>query len=757
MSAVTHVHPDSIRDLLNATHGDPFSVLGAHLVPEDQLAIRALRPTAKTLTVIVDSTDERFEMTRSRPEGFFEVTIPGGQVLYHFEEATWAGQTRTFYDPYEFSALLTDYDLYLLGEGKHLYSYEKLGAHVTEIDGIKGVNFAVWAPSAQRVSVVGEFNDWDARVHPMRLHPGNGVWELFIPGLGEGTVYRYNVFSRYNGYRADKSDPYGFLMEKRPQNASVVCDLSGYKWGDEAWLEARQTQDPLTSAWSIYEVHAGSWKRKEDGAWLTYRELADALVPYVKDMGYTHIELMPIAEHPLDESWGYQVTGYYAATSRYGMPKDFMYFVDQCHQNNIGVILDWVPAHFPKDGYALSFFDGTHLYSHADPRRGEHPDWGTYIFNYGRNEVRNFLISNALFWLREYHIDGLRVDAVSSILYHDFSRKAGEWLPNQHGGRENLEAIGFLHEFNAVVHAEFPGAVTIAEESTSWPMVSRPIYLGGLGFTFKWNMGWMHDTLDYMKLDPIFRRYGHSHVTFSLFYAFSENFVLSLSHDEVVHLKGSLVQKMAGDWWQKFASLRLLLAYQYTHPGKKLNFMGAEIAQWREWSEMRQLDWDLLVYPTHTGIQNWVRDLNRLLRAEPALQQHDFDLAGFQWIEVNDNENSVFAYLRLADDPKDFLVVALNFTPVVRRGYRIGVPEAGFYKEILNSDSTYYGGSDVGNGGGLQTDAIPYHIYQQSLKLTLPPLGAVVFKLERSAASEQPTGDAAHGERDADDAGSAAS
>ncbi len=760
MSAVTHVHPDAIRDLLNATHGDPFSVLGAHLVPENQLSIRALRPTAQALTVIIDSTDERLAMTQIRPEGFFEVTIPGGQVLYHFEEQTRDGRTHTFYDPYEFPALLTDYDLYLLGEGKHLYSYEKLGAHVTEIDGIKGVNFAVWAPSAQRVSVVGEFNGWDARVHPMRLHPSNGVWELFIPGLGTGTVYRYNVFSRYNGYRADKSDPYAFFTEKRPQNASVVYPLEGYHWGDEAWIESRKTQNPLTRAWSVYEVHVGSWKRKDDGSWLSYRELADELVPYVKEMGYTHIELMPIAEHPLDESWGYQVTGYFAATSRYGEPKDFMYFVDQCHQNDIGVILDWVPAHFPKDGYALSFFDGTHLYSHADPRRGEHPDWGTYIFNYGRNEVRNFLISNALFWLREYHIDGLRVDAVSSILYLDFSRNAGEWLPNQHGGRENLEAIGFLHEFNSAVHSEFPGVVTIAEESTSWPMVSRPIYLGGLGFTFKWNMGWMHDTLDYMKLDPVFRRYGHSHITFSLYYAFSENFVLSLSHDEVVHLKGSLVQKMSGDWWQKFASLRLLFAYQYTHPGKKLNFMGSEFAQWREWGEMRQLDWDLLVYPTHTGMQHWVRDLNRLLRSEPSLLEHDFDLAGFQWIEVNDVEQSVFAYLRFADDRKDFLLIALNFTPVVRRGYRVGVPEPGVYREVLNSDSTYYGGSDVGNGGSVATDDVPYHIYQQSLKLTLPPLGAVIFKLERSAELSsgeivQATGDSAHGERDTDNAGKA--
>ncbi len=749
MAVVTNVHEDSIRDLLNATHGNPFAVLGAHVIAEGQLSIRALRPTAKSLTVIIDSTDERFEMNKLRPEGFFEVTIPGGQTFYHYEEQTWDGQTRKFYDPYEFSPLLTDYDLYLLGEGKHLYSYEKLGAHCVDIDGIKGVNFAVWAPGAQRVSVIGNFNGWDARTHPMRLHPGNGIWELFIPGVDEKAVYRYNIYSRFNGYRSDKSDPYSFYMEKRPQNASVVYNLNGYSWGDNAWMEARKQQNPLTQAWSTYELHLGSWKRKENGDWLTYRELADELVPYIKDMGYTHIELMPVAEHPLDESWGYQVTGYFAATSRYGEPKDFMYFVDQCHQNGIGVLLDWVPAHFPKDGYALSFFDGTHLYSHADARRGEHPDWGTYIFNYGRNEVRNFLISNALFWLSMYHIDGLRVDAVSSMIYLDFSRKAGEWLPNQHGGRENLEAISFMQEFNTAVHSEFPGAVTIAEESTSWAMVSRPTYLGGLGFTFKWNMGWMHDTLDYMKLDPIFRRYGHNHITFSLFYAFTENFVLSLSHDEVVHLKGSLIQKMAGDWWQKFASLRLLFGYQFTHPGKKLNFMGQEFGQWREWSEMRQLDWDLTAYPTHTGMQRWVRDLNKLLREQPALREHDFDLSGFQWIEVNDVEQSAFAYLRYADDRNDFLVVALNFTPVVRHVYRIGVPEKGFYKEILNSDAEYYAGSNVGNDGGVMTDDIPYHIYQQSINLTLPPLAVVILKLERSPEPPTITGDSVNGDHSA--------
>jgi 1,4-alpha-glucan branching enzyme len=479
---------------------------------------------------------------------------------------------------------------------------------------------------------------------------------------------------------------------------------------------------------SIYEVHLGSWKRNEDGGWLNYRQLAHDLVAYCKEMGFTHIELMPVLEHALDASWGYQVTGYYAATSRYGSPQDFMYFVDQCHQNGIGVILDWVPAHFPKDGHALSYFDGTHLYEHADPRQGEHPDWGTYIFNFGRNEVRNFLLSNALFWLKVYHIDGLRVDAVSSMLYLDFSRQAGQWIPNKYGGNENLEAISFLREFNETVHAECPGTYTIAEESTAWAMVSRPVYIGGLGFSFKWNMGWMHDTLDYVAKDPIYRRYQHNKMTFSLLYAFNENFILSLSHDEVVHMKGSLIQKMAGDWQMKFAGLRLLLGYQITHPGKKLNFMGAEFGQWREWSETRSLDWDLLKWTTHLGVQAWMRDLNAAYQREPALWEIDYSFEGFQWVEANDADNSVYSYVRFADDASDFLVVVCNFTPIKRQGYRLGVPEGGHYSELLNSDSTFYGGGNVGNGGGLLAESIPSHGFPASLSVTLPPMSIVIFK-----------------------------
>jgi 1,4-alpha-glucan branching enzyme len=523
----------------------------------------------------------------------------------------------------------------------------------------------------------------------------------------------------------------------RPRTASIVTDLDRYQWGDSEWMAARARKSLLKEPMAIYEVHLGSWRRKNDGLdWLTYKELAVELVRYVKEMGFTHIELMPVAEHPLDASWGYQIPGYYAPTSRYGDPHALMALINACHQQGIGVILDWVPAHFPKDGFALSYFDGTHLYEHADPRKGEHPDWGTYIFNYGRNEVRNFLIANALFWLKKYHIDGLRVDAVSSMLYLDFGRRGGEWLPNQYGGNENLEAIAFMQEANAVIHGECPGAVTIAEESTAWPMVSRPTYLGGLGFTLKWNMGWMHDTLSYIQKDPVHRRYHHNNLTFSLMYAFSENFVLSLSHDEVVHGKGSLIGKAAGDWWQKFATLRLLFGYQYTHPGKKLNFMGQEFGQWREWSEDRSLDWHLVEqFGLHRELQAWFRDLNRFYASQPALYELDFDPRGFRWIEANDAEQSVFSYIRFAEDPEDFLVVVCNFTPVPRHGYRIGVPRPGFYREVLNSDSAYYCGGNVGNLGGCRADDLSWHSYPHSLTLTLPPLGIVVFKHEAETTS----------------------
>lgn len=725
------IHPGAIDSLISGDHGAPFDLLGPHALEKGQVSIRAFRPSAQSLVVVDEQTGERYPMTRLRDEGFFEVTIPAGELRYHYEAVTHDGREETFADPYAYPPLLTDYDLYLFREGRYLYSYEKLGAHPREVEGVKGINFAVWAPNAYKVSVIGAFNQWDKRAHPMRFHEGAGVWELFIPEAKEGDSYRYEIRSRFNGFRAEKSDPYGFFSERRPANASVIADIEGYEWDDDEWMGERALGSPLDKPMSIYELHAGSWRRAPDGRWLNWRELAQELVDYVKDLGYTHIELMPIAEHPLDASWGYQVTGYYAPTSRYGTPKDFMYFVDVCHQNGIGVILDWVPAHFPKDGHALSYFDGTYLYEHADPRQSEHPDWGTYIFNYGRNEVRNFLVSNALYWLKKYHIDGLRVDAVSSMIYLDFSRKEGQWIPNKYGGNENLEAIDFLREVNTLVHAETPGAVTVAEESTAWPMVSRPTYLGGLGFTLKWNMGWMHDMLHYMESDPVYRRWMHHQVTFSLAYAFSENFVLALSHDEVVHGKGSLVGKMAGDYWQKFASLRLLTGYQIAHPGKKLMFMGHEIAQFREWSEDRQLDWEVLEYPMHRQMQAWVRDLHRLYKAEPSLYEVDFDWKGFQWIEANDADQSVFSFIRFAKDTADFLVVVANFTPVVRHNYRIGVPERGFYREVLNSDSALYGGSNVGNSGGAQTEETAWHQWQQSLVLTVPPLGIVILKLER--------------------------
>ena len=728
------LHPDAIMSLINGDHGAPFDLLGPHPAGDGVLSIRVFRPSAQSASIVIDGTGQQVLMTRLRDEGFFEVTIPmpAGKPGYRVEAVTYEGERETFVDPYAFPPTLTDYDLYLFSEGRHLESYEKLGAHPYTLDGVPGVRFAVWAPNAYRVSVIGGFNRWDARVHPMRCHESSGVWELFIPGVGVGEAYKYDLRSRIGGYHAEKADPYGFYSELRPCTASIVADLDGYQWGDDAWMSARAAGSLLDRPMAIYEVHLGSWRRKDGNAFLTYRDLADELVAYARQMGYTHLELMPVAEHPLDASWGYQVTGYFAPTSRYGTPQDFMAFVDACHQNGIGVILDWVPAHFPKDGHALSYFDGTHLYEHADLRQGEHPDWGTYIFNYGRNEVRNFLLSNALFWLKKYHIDGLRVDAVSSMLYLDFGRKEGEWIPNEYGGKENLQAIRFLQETNAVIHAEAPGAVTIAEESTAWPMVSRPTYLGGLGFTFKWNMGWMHDTLEYISQDPIYRRWRHHKLTFSLVYAFSENFVLSLSHDEVVHLKGSLIGKIPGDWWQKFATLRLLFGYQYTHPGKKLNFMGSEFGQWREWSEQRSLDWHLVEqFDTHRKLQAWTRDLNRVYRQQPALYERDFDPAGFRWIEANDADQSVLSYLRFAADPSDFLVVVCNFTPVPRYDYRIGVPEPGYYREILNSDAAMYGGGNIGNLGGRRADPLGWHGYPQSLSLTIPPLGMLLLKLER--------------------------
>ncbi len=625
---------------------------------------------------------------------------------------------------------LSDFDRYLMGEGTHERAYEKMGAHLVTMEGRDGVVFSVWAPNAREVSVIGEFNGWDGRHHPM--HPSDsGIWTLFIPGLPEYTVYKYRITAR-DGQIFDKSDPYGFFMEERPRTGSVVVDLDRYGWQDQDWMAGRAEKQSLESPLSIYEVHLASWRRLPDERWgqryLTYRELADTLIPYVVEMGYTHIELMPIAEHPFDGSWGYQVLGFFAPTSRFGTPSDFMYFVDQCHQNSIGVILDWVPAHFPKDGSGLNYFDGTHLYSHEDPLQGEHQDWGTLIFNYGRNEVRSFLISNALFWLDKYHIDGLRVDAVASMLYLDYSRPEGQWVPNKYGGRENLDAIHFLRKTNEVVHGNFPGILTIAEESTSWPMVSRPTYLGGLGFSLKWNMGWMHDTLSYMAKDPLFRRYHHNQLTFGMLYAFHENFVLPLSHDEVVHGKGSLINKMPGDDWQKFANLRAYFGFMWTYPGKKLLFMGGDFGQWQEWNYDKGLEWEALKAPNHGGLKRFVRDLNLVYRSEPALYANDFDWSGFSWIDANDSDNSVLSYVRYARDQRDFLVIVCNFTPVVRQEYQIGVPRGGTYRELINSDLEVYWGSGIRNPDPLRSSERAVHGMDHSLSLTLPPLSTLILK-----------------------------
>jgi 1,4-alpha-glucan branching enzyme len=629
---------------------------------------------------------------------------------------------------------LTDYDLYLLAQGTHYRSYEKLGAHLVDVDSQRGTRFAVWAPNAEAISVIGDFNDWDTQRHPMALrHQEAGIWECFIPGVGAGALYKYFVASKFNGYKAEKADPYAFASELRPRSASKVWDLSGYAWGDAEWLAARRRANLLEAPMAIYEVHLGSWMRapEEGGRWLTYREVAPKLADYVREMGYTHVEFLPLTEHPFDGSWGYQTIGYYAATSRFGTPQDLMFLIDTLHQHGIGVLMDWVPGHFPRDAHGLAYFDGTHLYEHADPRKGEHQEWGTLVFNYGRWEVVNFLLSNALFWLDQYHIDGLRVDAVASMLYLDYARKEGEWIPNQYGGRENLEAVAFLRRFNELVYGQHEGIVTVAEESTAWGMVSRPTYVGGLGFGFKWDMGWMNDTLSYIEHEPVHRKYHHNDLTFRMLYAFTENFVLPLSHDEVVHGKGALLSKMPGDDWQKFANLRVLLGYMYAQPGKKLLFMGGDIGQWREWSHDESLDWHLLQYAPHQGLQRWVRDLNALYRAEPALHQLDCDPGGFEWIDCHDSDDSTLSLLRRSradGGAGGCIVVACNFTPVPRQQFVIGVPHGGYWRELLNSDATLYGGSGIGNAGGVQAEDVPSHGRPCRLVLTLPPLAMVVFK-----------------------------
>jgi 1,4-alpha-glucan branching enzyme len=625
--------------------------------------------------------------------------------------------------------MLSNDDLFLFNEGSNYRLYEKLGAHLLTVDGVEGTYFAVWAPNAKQVSVIGEFNGWDKLSHPLCPKGQSGIWEGFIPGVAKGTIYKYYLISHRRGYRVEKADPFAFHTETPPKTASIIWDLD-YNWGDQAWMEKRRTHNALDAPISIYEVHPGSWQRvpEEGNRHLSYRELAPKLAEYLKQLGFTHVEFLPIMEHPFYGSWGYQTTGYFAPTSRYGTPQDFMYLVDYLHQHDIGVILDWVPSHFPNDEHGPGYFDGTHLYEHGDPRQGIHPDWNSFIFNYGRHEVRSFLLSSALFWLDKYHIDGLRIDAVASMLYLDYGRKEGEWIPNQYGGRENLEAIAFLRRLNEAIYQEKPDVQTIAEESTAWPMVSRPTYLGGLGFGLKWDMGWMHDTLEYMTKDPIYRKYHHNNLTFRLIYAFFENFILPLSHDEVTHGKGALLGKMPGDDWQKFANLRLLLGYMYAQPGKKLLFMGGEFGQWREWAHDESLEWHLLQYLPHSGLQQWVSDLNRFYRGQPALYELDFERAGFEWIDCNDVEHSVVSLIRKGRSSDNLLVVVCNFTPTTHSNYRIGVPQPGFWRELLNSDAKEYGGSGQGNLGGVEAAPISLHGRPYSLTITLPPLAAVFFK-----------------------------
>ncbi len=717
---------EEIEAIVNGYHGDPFRILGPHFVDRKKACweVRAFLPHAVEVAVAVDGT--AVPMKKQHPDGFYVASIDGEPRPYRLRTKTWQGDTIEVEDPYRFPPLLSDFELHLYSEGTHFESYRSLGAHVVTLEGVEGVQFAVWAPNAELVTVLGDFNDWDIRRHPMR-HRHTGIWELFLPGLRTGMRYKYFVRSRFHGYHREKADPYAFYSETPPKSASIVWDIDRYQWHDRQWMERRANTNLLKAPFSIYEVHLESWLRGPHNQPLTYQELAVTLVEYVKKMGYTHIELLPVHEHPFSGSWGYQVIGYYAPTSRFGTPDDFMYFIDMCHQNGIGVLVDWVPGHFPKDEHGLVFFDGTALYEHEDPRKGEHRDWGTKIFNYSRNEVRAFLISNALFWLRKYHIDGLRVDAVASMLYLDYSRKPGEWVPNVYGGNENLEAIDLLRRFNELAHKE-PGVITAAEESTAFPGVSKPVYLGGLGFTFKWNMGWMHDMLHYFSENPVHRKYHHNNITFSMLYAFTENFILPISHDEVVHGKRSLLNKMPGDEWQRFASARAFLAYMYGHPGKKLLFMGSEIGQYEEWDYHSGVRWELLQFDFHRKLQTLVRELNRLYASQPALYEVDYHWSGFEWVDIADVENSVIGFLRRAQNPEDFLLFCCNFTPVPRYNYRFGVPEPGFYREIFNTDAEMFGGSNVGNFPGVTADDTNTHGRPHSISITLPPLAVVVFQ-----------------------------
>ena len=750
--------PEQVQKIVSNQHPNPFTVLGAHLIEtedhQQKWAIRAYLPQAEAVWVRLPAAREEHPMQTQHHSQFFECILDAnGEPLINYQlRIQEKEQERVIYDPYAFpSPLLTEYDRYLFSEGNHHRIYEKLGAHPATVKGVNGVYFATWAPNAHSISIIGDFNQWEKGQHPMQKGE-SGIWELFIPDVQEGERYKYLIKGNDREIY-QKSDPYGFQQEVRPDTASIVTNLDNYTWGDSHWLEQRRNRDPLQCPISVYEVHLGSWRQgsvndpprslqgtvspvtmsaeNSDARFLTYYELAETLIPYVKELGYTHIELLPLAEHPFDGSWGYQVTGYYACTSRYGRPQDFMYFVDQCHQNGIGVILDWVPGHFSKDIHGLALFDGTHLYEHPDPRRGEHKEWGTYVFNYACPEVRNFLVANALFWLDKYHLDGLRVDAVASMLYLDYQRQEGEWLPNEFGGRENLDAVGLLRQTNYLLFSYFPGIVSIAEESTAWSMVSWPTYTGGLGFNLKWNMGWMHDMLDYFSMDPWFRQFHQNNLTFSMWYHHNENYMLALSHDEVVHGKSHILGKLPGDEWQKFANVRCLFAFMFTHPGKKTLFASMEFGQWNEWDEQSELDWWLLEYPFHSRLKQYVGDLNRVYRQEPALYQQDFIEEGFTWIDCNDHRHSVVSFMRRGEATTDFLVVVCNFTPQPHSHYRVGVPTAGYYQEIFNSDSREYGGSNMGNLGGKWTQEWTFHEQPYSLDLCLPPLAVVIFKLNQ--------------------------
>ncbi len=720
-SAAQSVVEESLRLVIEARHHDPFQRLGRHPYGKG-IRISAYLPAARSARL----PDQDIELERIEGTDAFEWYGSADLVpeRYRIQWQDIDGREFSGFDPYCFTPQVGDLDLHLFANGQHWHAYRFLGAHPHQADGIDGVRFAVWAPNAERVSVIGDFNRWDGRAHPMRSRGGSGLWELFIPGFQPGVFYKFEIRSR-GGDLLVKADPYARQFQQRPETACVVTGEVGHDWGDDDWLQQRGHFDWQHRPMSIYELHLGSWLRENDD-FVDYRTLAERLAPYMLDMGFTHVELLPVTEHPLDASWGYQTTGYFAPTSRFGTPDDFRFFVDYLHQRGIGVILDWVPAHFPRDEFALARFDGTPLYEHADPRRGEHRDWGTLIFNYGRNEVKNFLLTNAIFWLEEFHIDGLRVDAVASMLYLDYSREAGDWVPNEYGGRENLEAVAFLRQLNEVLHERFPGALMIAEESTAWPQVSRPTWLGGLGFSMKWNMGWMHDTLAYMTKDPIHRHYHHDLLTFGMLYAYSENFVLPFSHDEVVHGKGSMIGKMPGDEWQQFANLRLLYAMLWTYPGKKLLFMGSEFAQRDEWNHAESIQWHLLEHDSHRGVQALVRELNRAYRDDPALHVLDFDSVGFEWIDCHDSSQSVLSYLR-KDNNGHFTAVLLNFTPIPREEYRIGLPQGGFWRESINTDSEFFWGTNMGNGGGLQAEAEPWMGRPYSAKVTLPPMAAVVL------------------------------